>query len=73
MIIEFRRDTHANKNGMNYARLLMRWMLCLPLITLHQIIENVLGEMIFMRNGFHNETNKVKKFITIGVKILLLY
>lgn len=72
-VTKIEKGGNAKKKGENYARLLIGLVLCPLFVILHQINGNAIGEVILMRNWFHDKNKKVQELVTMGVKILLVY
>lgn len=70
-VTQIEKGGNAKKNGEN--DLLIRLVLCPLFVILHQINGNAIGEVIFMRNWFHDKNKKVQELLTMGAKILLVY
>ena len=61
VVTEINEDGQAKKKSKNDARLLLVWVLCLPLNVMHQVTKNAIVEVIFTRNGFYNRIKKMKE------------
>jgi len=63
-------NSYAKKKGKNNSGI--RWMLRPPLIITHQIDENTIRKMVFMRNRLYDWIKTLQELVTISVEFLLI-